>query len=245
MDSIQISRFKTYFHDQNEMELKDIYNFYNEVEIGISKELVRKRVEKLIQKGVLKKTAQASYELGVQLIYQPTIEPQTLRIFKQLKTQFPLLHFCLWNTKQLNEFMLHQPGRFYTIIEIEKEAIDFVFNFLKGKYEQVYDSRDKQVLEKYASFAYNSILIKPLISESPQITVKAMPTAKLEKMLVDIYCDKDIFNAHQDSELEFIYRTAFEKYSINRSTMTRYAKRRGKKDLLNYINNLSKLNIEE
>ncbi|WP_425342600.1 DUF6577 family protein [Lunatimonas salinarum] len=33
-------------------------------------------------------------------------------IFKKLASEFPFVSICIWSTSVINEFMLHQPGRF-------------------------------------------------------------------------------------------------------------------------------------
>jgi 3-deoxy-D-manno-octulosonic acid (KDO) 8-phosphate synthase len=49
----------------------------------------------------------------------------------------------------------------------------------------------------------------------------------LEKILVDIIADDALFSAQQ-GELEFIFKSAFDKYNINKSKMKRYASRRNR-----------------
>ena len=64
-----------------------------------------------------------------------------------------------------------------------------------------------------------------------------MPT--LEKILVDIIADEELFAAQQ-GELEFIFKSAFDKYNINESKMKRYASRRNRKtEIKNQTNIIS------
>src|SRR5659263_608056 len=49
----------------------------------------------------------------------------------KIKKEFPFLNICVWNTSSINEFMRHQPGRFYFIIEVEKDSTQSVFYYLK------------------------------------------------------------------------------------------------------------------
>ena len=55
-------------------------------------------------------------------------------------------------------------------------------------------------------------------------------------MLVDIFCDDVIFSAQQESEMRIIFTEAFNKYSVNKNRMLRYADRRRKKESFsNYL----------
>ena len=61
------------------------------------------------------------------------------------------------------------------------------------------------------------------------------------KLLVDIFSDETIFTAHQGSEMQTIFKNAFEKYTGHENKMLRYADRKGKKKTFNnYLNKVSK-----
>jgi hypothetical protein len=57
-------------------------------------------------------------------------------------------------------------------------------------------------------------------------------------MLVDIIIDKEFFAAQQ-GELNFIYKTAFNKYNINKLKMKRYAARRNRETEVEKMINIS------
>ena len=70
-----------------------------------------------------------------------------------------------------------------------------------------------------------------------------MPTATLEKILVDIFSDEE-FQYLQSNELVVIFKSAFERYTINESKLIRYADRkRKKKQLLAFLrsNNINEI----
>ncbi len=59
--------------------------------------------------------------------------------------------------------------------------------------------------------------------------------------MVDIFCEELLFDAQQGSEMDRIFKEAFEKYAISESKMLRYASRRRKKQELEiYLNETSK-----
>ena len=236
---LQIWSFQLHFKNNVEITYSDIFDFYVYTEPEISGELVRKRIVELVKKGILLKKGKGIYALGNQINYIPVFEPSLIRMYKKLIAKFPYAKLCIWNTRQLNEFMLHQPGRFYTIVETEKDVSEFAFNFLNDFNKNVFQANDKSMIEKYAIQNTNSIIIKDLTSESPVHTISKIQTPTLEKILVDIFCDKDLFVAQQGSELNTIYQTAFDKYSINKSKLLRYAKRRGKNEIAEFISSLN------
>lgn len=137
--------------------------------------------------------------------------------------------------------MLHQPGRFYNLVEVEKEGMESIFYFLKEKNLQVYLDPSPELIRRYLTDEKEPWIVKPLVSESPTQEIKGITTVTLEKILVDIFCDELLFDAQQGSEMDRIFKEAFEKYAINESKMLRYASRRRKKqELDNYLNEVSK-----
>ena len=147
-----------------------------------------------------------------------------------IKKQFPFIEFCLWSTKWLNEFMLHQPVRFYTIVEVEKEVMEAVFYSLSEDNKNVFLDPSEEIVTKYVGNAKGPIIITGLTTEAPIQNIEKVHTPKLEKILVDIFCDPILFAAQQGAEMRNIYRTAFEKYTINQAKMLRYATRRNKRE---------------
>ncbi|MCK5820455.1 MAG: hypothetical protein KAH17_01160 [Bacteroidales bacterium] len=162
-------------------------------------------------------------------------------MYKKIKSDFPFLTVCLWNTLVLNEFMLHQPGRYYQLIEVDKDAMESVFYYLKDRDYTVFMEPSEQLIRRYMIDEKEAWIVKSLVSEAPIQLVDGIPTVTIEKLLVDIFCDSVIFNAQQGSEMNQIFNEAFEKYTISESKMLRYASRRRKKEELdNYLNETSK-----
>lgn len=134
--------------------------------------------------------------------------------------------------------MIHQPGIFYTLIEVEKDAMESVFYFLQTKTNNVFMDPSESLLARYAQ-SKDNIIVTNLVTEAPTQKIDKVVSATLEKMLVDIFCNDVIFSAQQGREMKVIFRTAFDKYIIDQAKMMRYAGRRGKRtELQNHVHNL-------
>jgi hypothetical protein len=125
--------------------------------------------------------------------------------------------------------MLHQPGQFYTILEVEKNVMESVFYALKELGKDVFLDPPEEILNKYVLNLREPIIITRLTTEAPTQEIDNVNSTTLEKMLTDIYCDQTLFAAHQGAEMQNIYRVAFEKYIVSTAKMLRYANRRNKK----------------
>ena len=114
------------------------------------------------------------------------------------------------------------------MIEVDKEAEEQVFNIVSEWTKNVYFNPNEEIFERYISVITEEVtIVKNLVTESPTIKKNKIEIPALEKLLVDIIIDKDLFAAQQ-GELDFIYKSAFNKYDINKAKMKRYAVRRNK-----------------
>ena len=216
--------------------------FYHEIEKEVKFSTINWRIYAMIQMGVLQRIGRGKFTLGAERNYFPEISPKMKSIYSRVKRDFPYIDICIWNTSSLNEFMIHQPFKFYYMLELDKEATNSIFYFLKELNFYVFLDPTMDILEKYMPDNKDVIIIKSLISEAPLISIKGIKTASIEKMLVDIFCDDVLFSAQQGSEMRTIFETAFTKYTVNQSKMLRYANRRRKKESFNeFINTISNL----
>lgn len=138
--------------------------------------------------------------------------------------------------------MIHQPGRFYILVEVEKDAAQSVFFYLKEHKTPVFIEPTEDFIEKYFPDQQETIIVKSLVSEAPLQTINNINIPTIEKILVDIFCDDIIFAAQQGSEMKTIFLEALSKYTVNESRIMRYADRRRKKESFReYLNSISNL----
>ena len=230
---------KQAFTGANHFTAADVRRFYTHYELHVPDETLRSRVYRLVKMGVLQRIGQGIYRLGQETIFIPTITPLTKKIYTTIHEKFPYASTCIWHTSTLNEFMVHQPGIFNLIVEVEKDVSESIFYFIKEKQKNVYLNPGPEIFHNYIAGKKDAIIVKNLISESPVQDIYEVMTPTIEKILVDIYCDKVIYSTFQGKEMQNIFENAFEKYTVNLSTLHRYAFRRGKQEEIDaYIQRL-------
>lgn len=241
-DKLHTDTIKHHFKNKAVFETKDIVDFYQQFEKDIKATTINWRVYTLVQEGVLQRIGRGKFILGEGRKYIPEISSAVKSVFKKLKAEFPYANFCIWNTSVLNEFMQHQPNRFFILIETDKETTNSAFYFLREIKKSVFIEPTKDILEKYTASQTEVIVVKSLISEAPTQNINEVETASIEKILVDIFCDDVIFSAQRGAEMRTIFKEAFAKYTINQSKMLRYADRRRRKEELNqFVKSISNL----
>lgn len=228
-----IEELQGYFKGRDIFTRQELFEFLLRFNPILKETTFRWRIYDLKQKQIIRSISKAKFTLHYQPAYIPFIDLKLKSIYKDVKKNFPHTKICVWNTKWLNEFMLHQPGRFMTVLEVEQDATSSVFHYLKdAEYKNVFIDPKKKELENYLYDSHDPIVILGLVSKAPTITVEKAITASLEKILVDIFCNPELFNAFQGQELNLIFENAFKKYEINTTRLFYYATRRNKKEAL-------------
>ena len=240
MNSLDADSLVQHFKDKNIIEMANIADFYRITDEQIKLTTIRWRVYLLVQKGVLQRVGRGKFCLGKSITYIPEISPKIKSLYNKISKEFPYSLFCIWHTSLFNEFMQHQMGKFYFIIEVEKDAAEAVFYSLKEKNLSVFLNPNQVILDKYTPENKDIYIVKTLVSEAPTQKVGGICTTSIEKMLVDIFCDETLFAAQQGAEMRTIFNEVWSKFTINQSKMLRYADRRKQKiDFINYLETIS------
>lgn len=218
-----------HFKNQEVFTNKDAYDFYKTKGQNLSKNTINSKIYQLIQAGLLNRVGRGKFKIGASNTFKPPLSTKTISRAHHVQQHFPLIDYCVWNSAIIKEFSLHQSYSNFTIVEVEKDAMEAVFYHLKEKYNQVYLKPKREMVETYLLELNNPTIVQHLVSEAPIQKKKDVPTTTLEKLLVDLVQLKNVFYFYQGYELQNIFHQAFEKYSINKSTLLRYANRRKKK----------------
>lgn len=192
----------------------------------------------LKKKGIIHNLSRGIYTLGRVETFNPQINDQLKKIASLIHKTYPFVNYCVWNSSWLNDFMRHQPFRNFTIVEIEKVASEQVFNQISDSFQNVFINPDDNFFDRYISTLDKVVIVKNLNSEAPIIKTNELTIPSLEKILVDILIDVNLFAAQQ-GELNFIFKSAFDKYAINELKMKRYAARRNREEELERMINIS------
>lgn len=247
---LQTPKLKATFSNYAAVPKNDLRNFYRAQERNFNEQSFRRILYTLEKEQVLTSIGSGMYAFkeknaAPRTQFSPAPSKKLSALHQTLAKAFPYLTFLCWETGLLHEFMLHQPGQQFMLIEVEKEACESVFNFLREKHPgKTFLDPDRAMMQRYVLSQPNAILILPLISQSPSVNMKGISFPKLEKILADIFVNTDIFFAFQGRELATIYQNAFEMYWVNEKTLFRYASRRNaERKLLEFIQSQTKIQL--
>jgi hypothetical protein len=230
---------ESYFKSNTQLSREKLVSLISKDFPELSLGTITVYLSKLKKAGIISNPARGVYSITDKQIFNPEINQNLKKIYYKIHKDFPFIEICVWNTKWLSDLMRHQPFKNFTIIEVDKEAEEQVFNTVSEWTKNVYFNPDEEILERYISTNTEEVtIIKNLVTEAPTTKNNKIEIPALEKLLVDILIDKELFAAQQ-GELDFIFKSAFDKYEINIAKMKRYAIRRNKESELERMINLS------
>jgi len=217
------------FKEEKFFKRESLFAFYRQFDPDLKDSTFRWRIHQLKAKKIITPVTQDLFTLNSKPDFRPVNSEFERKVSNKIEKQFPGLKYCIWLTKSVNEFMLHLPGTFITILQVEKDALEPVYEFLKSQNKgTVYFQPDEKEINRYIFEAKLPIILQSLISKAPTQKVGKIVTITIEKMIVDLFCDKNLFIAYQGSELVHIINNAYERYAVNFTTLLHYARRRGK-----------------
>lgn len=231
---LHLDKFKETFSNQECLRANDIGSFYSSFTPNISHSTVNWRINILTKKGLIQRIGRGTYKLGSGSIYIPHISAKMFRVNAAIRRKFPYLKYCIWHISEINNLSQHLINKDVCYVEVERDAIEPVFLYLKDNFNFVLLGN----IDDNIFFGQSMIVVKPLVTGAPLQTIKNVPVITIEKLLVDAFSDKE-FLFLRGYELIHVYNTAFSKYTINTSRMLRYASRREKrKEISDFINTI-------
>lgn len=238
MMSFKIENTLELIEKQGIISCKELHFRLIELEPDLKYSTLKWRLYSLKEQGLIKNTGRGLYSLGGNLpIFHAPINRKIRLMNNFIKEEFPYLNFSIWSTQWLSDYMLHQPMSYITLVDVDPDASSSVFNKLKDKWEntKVLYRPTAEEFDRYAVGVQNIVIVKDLISEAPIEKLEGVSIPMLEKIIVDIFTEKNIFAAFNGSELSIIFNELDSKYSISRTKLLRYARRRSAEELLEQL----------
>lgn len=225
------ARLKEEFKTHPVFDRNELWIFFRQYEPELKESSFAWRIFDLRKRNIIRDVKKGVYTLNSQQAYEPALNDTLISISKIIKQQYDTHFYNIWDTGWLNEFIELQATTAMVVLEIEKGYMDSAFFTLKDNgFAETFIKPDENLVEKYISEAQHPVIIKPFLSRSPVQSIEGILVPTLEKIMVDIYCDDQIYYAFQGNQLLNIYRNAVNKYTLNFSKLFNYAKRRSREE---------------
>lgn len=193
--------------------------------IDISPKMLSWYLRKLVDQKKIFRIGRGVYTTRPKIFFRPIPNALSVRLYKKLKAAYPLLDFCIYNGEILSDLQHHLSYNNNIYIETEREAIETIFHFVKDIHPRSFLSPKEDMMSDYIQWDKKAFIVKPLISEAPVQEVNGIKVPSIEKLLIDIQCDRDFFYL-QGQETLYMMQNAFAHYNVNVGMLLRYASRR-------------------
>lgn len=224
--------FQVAFKDRPIFEERAIFDFFRSENPEMKVPTLRWHLFELRRKGQISRVARGLYSLRVLKPFQPDISNALKRIFNELKRELPYAEHCVWSTSWLDALIVHQPASRMIVVESEKAAVPTAFEILSGHGRASFIEPTKKEVEFYLLSAGESVVVRPLALRAPIAHIEGVNVPRIEKILVDVFIDHELFKAFQGTTLEELFRNALSEFQVDLTTLGSYAARRGRRKAL-------------
>ena len=207
----------------------DIVRVLKKNGLVLSDDAIRQRIFVLSQKGILQKVKRGVYTFNIKPTFSPEITSEIKRASRLFISNYPEINYCIWSQSWLHNFMNHQPFNYSIIFETEADMVETAFNLFKDNHLNSFLNPDKDIVQNYTNGPNRSILMRKMIYQSPVNEIKNIKVPAIEKILVDLFCDRNFQFLYQGTELKNIFSNSFRRFNINLSLLLRYASNRNQK----------------
>ena len=220
--------------------IDDIVRFVECFDESKSRKTIIWNVNDLVKQGKVIRIGRGLYEFKTKPKLQPSMGESAQSVCSLLSENFKYLDVTITDSDVLGQFMNLQPFVTVVVVEIRKSANKAVLSALRNSGVDAYAKRDFSQLEQYISSS-QPVVIRPELSANPSLPKASnIRIANIEKILVDLVCDEDIYGQYQGEELYNIYQNATSDYVVNYSQIMKYAAARKKKaEVLEILQNTS------
>ena len=223
-----------------------LYKLYLEEEPTLKETTFRWRVYNLKKENIMYSIKRGLYIAKKENNFSPPIDKKLKNLYKKIKVKFPYSEISIWDTSWLNKYMVHQARTNNIIIEVDKDVVSSAFAFLQDSMKNVFLNPDKHEIETYMMTGQSNVIVKNFVVESQVETREDIIVPRIEKIMIDLFVEDELYVTYQGAELKNIYEAFFETFSINQSKLNRYAtKRKVKERFLTFLKEETQIDKEK
>lgn len=227
MRNILIDRYKN-----KTITTGEIVNDLSRIYPNVNKNTIIWNLNEMIKRGDIVRIGRGKYLFSNEPCreFMMPIFDDVKQVVDIISTQFKYVKVVLTDSKWLSDYLVQQPFATVVKIEVNAPAVDAVVNLLRKEGVKAFSTSEITDADKYFSEARIFVIDKIRFNNPTKKYENNVFIAKLEKVMVDVACDYEVFKQYQGWELENFYANVTEKCAVNFSTVIKYASSRGRKE---------------
>ncbi|QXN87258.1 hypothetical protein KV134_01980 [Tetragenococcus halophilus] len=235
-NALHVKELEEFLKKQQLVSTQDLLNFYHQFNPELPISTLRWRIYELKQQGIIYSPMRGEYALKEKKQFHPKRTKRMDEIANLLQEKFPYVKFSIYPTKWVSNLSNHIYQTDNIIVETDIDVLDAAFYFLQENFSNTFLSPDQEMYDYYVSTQEENIIVTRLHFDAPLYKVNDnYYTPKLEKLIVDLLINDPVILPISYSEINTIIMNAIDTYSINFSTLARYAKKKKQSKRLNKL----------
>lgn len=210
---------------------RELLSWMEKAKPGLSLSGYHWAVTQLIKNGAIIRTGHDEYSLKDQRSLRnfiPHYSEEAAVLMEKISKKFPYVSFTVFETVLMNNFLNHLIAQNTIFLQVERESSIYIFRYLQDEgIPRLMYKPSKEDFRLY--WEAGTVVVIDLVTESPLCPARPHDMT-LEKMLVDMCAEKLIAATFSKAELPNVFELANDEYVIDKTKMTRYARRRNKED---------------
>lgn len=183
----------------------------------------------MVKKNEAFRLGRGIYSFKPKPLWNPVLSAKAAEVAGAIKEQMPYLNATITDTSVLSEFMVQQPFSFAIVVEVPMRLVDSVVQKLNSTGIEAFSWANRKLAELYAQSETIVYITKALKTTAVIPYEGNIRTSTLEKIMIDILAEPELYGQSQGTELENIYVNTSENYVLDYSQMLKYATNRGKR----------------
>ena len=183
----------------------------------------------MVKKNEAVRLGRGVYSFKLKPYWRPVLSAKAVEVASAIREQMPYLNATIADTSVLSEFMVQQPFSYAIIVEVPMRLVDSVVQKLNSAGMEVFSWANRKLAELYVQSETTVYITKALKTTAVIPYEGNIKTSTLEKILVDILAEPELYGQSQGIELENIFANTSGKYVLDYSQMLKYATNRGKR----------------
>lgn len=227
MRNILIDRYKN-----KTITTAEIVNDLSQIYPNVNRNTIIWNLNEMIKRGDIIRIGRGKYFFSSESCreFMMPVFDDVKQVVDIISTQFKYVKIVLTDSRWLSDYLVQQPFATVVKIEVNEPAVEAVVNLLRKEGVKAFSKSEIVDADKYFSETRIFVIDKIRFNNPTKKYENNVFIAKLEKVMVDVVCDCEVFKQYQGWELENFYANVTEKCAVNFSTIIKYASSRGRKE---------------
>ncbi|MCC2547244.1 hypothetical protein LJY25_12370 [Hymenobacter sp. BT175] len=216
-------QLRGHFRDRARFTEAELQAFFDQALPAVTAEVWPSVRQGLVRSQLLHQVAPGLLAFGgpvAQTLFKPVLEPGWVELWQHLQASLSLPMGCLWSTQWLHAILPQLPARL--VVEVNWAELQWASRLVKATPRFCLAEAG---IEPLAAGGREIVVLRSFQRASPVRRIQGVPTARLEKLLVDVSTLPELTAATSDQVLLAALSSLRGQYELSSELLLQYAAR--------------------